>query len=69
VIPHGGKLHRLIGDGTAGGGMPARYAYNNDKNNTIIRGFTKAATSSYQKSNCGATCDTGAHPLSNGSHW
>jgi hypothetical protein len=69
VVPHGGKLGRLIGDGTAGGGMPARYAWNGDKNNTIIRGFTKTATASYQKSNCAATCDTGAHPLTNGAKW
>ncbi|MBI4911526.1 MAG: hypothetical protein HY823_02210 [Acidobacteria bacterium] len=69
IVPHGGKLHRLIGDGTAGGGMPARYAWNNTKSNTIITGFTKTATASYQKSNCGTSACTGDHPATNGTHW
>ncbi|MBL0311284.1 MAG: hypothetical protein IPP78_00950 [Holophagaceae bacterium] len=69
VVPHGGKLGRLIGDGTAGGGMPARYAWNGDKNNTIIRGFTKTTTGNYNTSNCGTSACTGDHPTSNGAKW
>jgi predicted CXXCH cytochrome family protein len=67
VVPHGGKLARLIGD--RDGAMPARYAWNGDKNNTIITGFTKTTTSSYQKSHCGTSACTGDHPTANGDDW
>jgi hypothetical protein len=65
VIPHGGKLGRLIGDRDT---MPARYAYNNTLTNMQITGFTKA-NRTYQTSNCGAACDTGTHPATNGAQW
>ncbi len=67
VVPHGGKLSRLLADGDSPN-MPARYAYNNDTNNVILTGFTKAATLS--ESSCGAkgSC-TGKHALANGGQW
>lgn len=66
VIPHGGKLSRLIADGNSPN-MPARYAYNNDTNNVQLTGFTKAA--SLSESSCGAKCDSGRHALANGGQW
>jgi len=68
VIPHGGKLSRLIADGNSLN-MPARYAYNNNTNLVQVTGFTKKATGSYTKSDCGAKCATGDHPLANGAQW
>jgi hypothetical protein len=51
VVPHGGKMSRLIGDNN--GTMPTRYAYSNTLTNLYIQSFTKAATDGgYQKSNC-----------------
>ncbi|MDP1832602.1 MAG: cytochrome c3 family protein [Geothrix sp.] len=52
TVPHGGKVARLMATNTAG--MPARYAYQNNKTNVWIRSFTKAAASSYTKGNCGS---------------
>lgn len=53
VIPHGGKMSRLMADGD--GVMPSRYAYNNDKNLVQLIGFTKA--SSYNgDSQCNTRC-------------
>ena len=49
VIPHGGKMSRLIGDRDT---MPARYAYNNTLTTMQMKAFTKAATNSYSGSNC-----------------
>ncbi len=70
LIPHGGKLGRLIGDGRSTSGMPARYAFNNNKTNLYITGFTKGSTpGGYSESNCGATCDTSKHPTANGTKW
>lgn len=59
LVPHGGKLARLIGDGKVGTDtspttMPARYAYQNNLANMWVNGFTKNAPGSYQKSNCGS---------------
>jgi len=68
LVPHGGKLGRLIGDGNSAT-FPARYAYQGNKANMFITGFTKAAPGSYSETNCGATCDTGKHPLTNGTQW
>jgi hypothetical protein len=65
VIPHGGKLGRLIGDRDT---MPARYAYNNTLTTMQMTGFTKA-NRNYSKSNCGAACATGDHPVTNGDDW
>ncbi len=50
VVPHGGKLGRLIATNTAG--LPARYAYQANKTNAWLRAFTKS--SSYSESNCGS---------------
>ncbi len=68
VIPHGGKMSRLIGD--QNGAMPARYAYNNATSTMYIQMFKKAAPSSYPKSNCQASC-TGDHSgtVSGGESW
>lgn len=62
VIPHGGKMSRLIGD--KDGAMPARYAFNNDFTNIYVYSFTKASSAtSYGKGNCRNTC-TGGHTAS-----
>ena len=64
VVPHGGKISRLIAD--RDGAMPARYAFNNDPNNIEILEFTKA--SSYNgDSQCNTQC--GAHSASPGENW
>jgi hypothetical protein len=58
MVPHGGKISRLIGDGD--GNMPARYAFNNDLSNMNVYSFLKAPSiTSYQTSNCVASCHTG----------
>jgi hypothetical protein len=49
VVPHGGKMSRLIGDNNST--MPTRYAYSNTLSNMRIQSFTKAA-GSYSESNC-----------------
>ncbi|RMF80850.1 MAG: cytochrome C, partial [Nitrospirae bacterium] len=55
VIPHGGKMSRLIGDRNSA--MPPRYAYNGDINTMQIQSFTKASSyNNYNKSNCQAAC-------------
>lgn len=68
VIPHGGKMSRLIGD--QNGAMPARYAYNNSTSTLYIQMFKKAAPTSYSKSNCQASC-TGDHgsAVASGENW
>jgi autotransporter-associated beta strand protein len=50
VIPHGGKISRLLGTQT---GMPARYAWNNTLSTMGMTAITKNATGSYAESNCG----------------
>ncbi len=67
VIPHGGAMSRLIAD--QNGTMPARYAYNSNKNNVQITSINKRASGSYGEGDCGARCDTGKHPLSTGENW
>jgi len=55
VIPHGGKMSRLIAD--RDGAMPARYAYNNNVTTVGMQQFTKAATGSYtENNNCRTSC-------------
>ncbi len=55
VIPHGGKVSRLIA--ISGGGMPSRYAYNNNLSTVGMQQFTKAATGSYsENNNCKTSC-------------
>ena len=57
VVPHGGKVSRLIVTSGTGSAMPARYAYNNNKANTGITQFTKSATGSYSENNsCRTSC-------------
>ena len=51
VIPHGGKVSRLLG--ANGGGLPARYSYNNSTANTRMTGITKSTASGYSQSTCG----------------
>ncbi len=59
VIPHGGKMSRLIAD--RDGVMPTRYAYSNDKTTIQILQFKKA--SSYNGDNqCNTAC--GFHTFS-----
>ena len=55
VIPHGGKMSRLIAD--RDGTMPARYAYNNNLTTVGMQQFTKAAVGSYtENNNCRTSC-------------
>jgi hypothetical protein len=55
VIPHGGKMSRLIAD--RDGTMPSRYAYNNDVTTVGMQQYTKAATGSYtENNNCRTSC-------------
>lgn len=54
LIPHGGGMSRLLGDGD--GAMPARYAYGNDKSNMKIASFTKRADpATYTRNDCRVT--------------
>lgn len=67
VIPHGGKMSRLIGDRDSA--MPPRYAYNGDLNTMQIQSFTKAsAYNNYNKRNCQAAC-TGNHRRAATENW
>jgi hypothetical protein len=64
VIPHGGKISRLIGDRDT---MPARYAYRNDLANMQVQQFIKTNAASYLKDgsgNCSAACGSDEHPES-----
>lgn len=65
VVPHGGKLSRLMADNDT---MPARYGYNNALNTSYLQAFTKNATNSYSASNCRAQCHSehsGRNPSEN----
>ena len=66
VIPHGGKLSRLMADNDT---MPARYAYNNTLNTSYLQGFTKNATNSYSSSNCRAQCHGEHSGRTPGENW
>jgi len=57
VIPHGGKVSRLLG--ANGGGLPARYAYNNNTSTMGLTGITKSTASGYSKSSCGCSSEHG----------
>ncbi len=63
VVPHGGKMSRLLGSGAAGTGMPARYAYQGNIANTHLWAHTKQAASSAwtTTSICQTGCATGTH--------
>ena len=67
LVPHGGKLGRLIGDGRSASAMPSRYAYNNAKTNMFVNGFTKTTYNNYQDSSCSTSC--GHHSTSGGTTW
>ena len=55
VVPHGGKMSRLIAD--RDGTMPTRYAYNNTLTTVGMQQFTKAAVGSYSENNsCRTSC-------------
>lgn len=56
VIPHGGKLSRLIAD--EDGTMPARYALNSSISTTTVKmtSFTKSTSASYGESACRTDC-------------
>jgi len=43
MVPHGGKMSRLIGDGSSSDHMPVRYAFNNTLSNMYVYNFTKEA--------------------------
>jgi hypothetical protein len=65
LIPHGGGMSRLIGDGEGPSGgpsaMPVRYAYNNDKRTMYVASFNKKADpSTYAKGDCSVTSQAGA---------
>ncbi|MEI6564038.1 MAG: autotransporter-associated beta strand repeat-containing protein [bacterium] len=49
VIPHGGKVSRLIGDRNT---MPARYAWNSTLTTMQITAFTKTTANNYSEGNC-----------------
>ena len=51
VIPHGGKVSRLLG--ANGGGLPARYAYNNSTSTMRLTGVTKSTATGYGSGSCG----------------
>jgi predicted CXXCH cytochrome family protein len=53
VIPHGGKLSRLMADNDT---MPERYAYDNTLSTNRIQGFNKKGSGSYSTSDCRAQC-------------
>jgi predicted CXXCH cytochrome family protein len=57
VIPHGGKVSRLIADGDSAT-MPVRYAYNNDPITVEIFGFTKRPRSGTGSYNGDSDCNT-----------
>jgi hypothetical protein len=54
LVPHGGGMSRLLGDGD--GAMPARYAYDNNKSTMYIASFTKRLDpNTYVKGDCTVT--------------
>ena len=71
LVPHGGKMSRLIGDND--GTMPAPYAYLGTISNMYVRKFTKASTpTGYAKSNCYSSssgCSTHNMPSYGTENW
>lgn len=53
VIPHGGKLSRLIADHDT---MPARYGYNGALTASYMKAFKKQAETAYIETDCQASC-------------
>ncbi len=67
VIPHGGKVSRLIATRTAG--LPARYAYNNDATTNVwVTAFIKTTRGSYNTSNC-SNAGCSGHSTISGETW
>jgi hypothetical protein len=61
VVPHGGKMGRLIADWDSPT-MPSRYAYQGLKSNLRVSGYQKpAAGGTYSTSNCAAGNGCGSH--------
>ena len=56
IVPHGGKMSRLIAD--RDGNMPARYAYNNELTNILIYSYTKASDPANYPSSGTGNCKT-----------
>lgn len=55
VVPHGGKMSRLIGSNN--GTMPSRYAWNNNVGTMGFQSFLKATTGGYSENgNCRTSC-------------
>lgn len=72
VVPHGGKLAGLIGDGDddntdgdngTGTTMPSRYAQGNVLDNTMMTGYNPGGAT---KPDCGTTC---GHSVTAGADW
>jgi predicted CXXCH cytochrome family protein len=70
IIPHGGKISRLMGDRDT---MPPRYAWNNTLTNMQNTQFRKTNSTNYAKGstgNCSAACATSDHPnITGGENW
>jgi|GEM_PF-1258169 len=67
VIPHGGKVSRLIATRTAG--LPARYAYSNTTTNVWVTAFIKAASpTGYATGNC-SNAGCSGHVAITGETW
>lgn len=67
IIPHGGKVSRLIATNTTG--LPARYAYSNTQSNVYVTQFKKAAgPGSYDTPNCNTSCN-GHGPITSPETW
>jgi predicted CxxxxCH...CXXCH cytochrome family protein len=70
MVPHGGEMSRLIGDGYTGSNMPARYAFSMSNCDTYpdtcmqVSSFTKApSVDQYAEDNCyTVSCTPGGHP-------
>ena len=71
LVPHGGKMSRLIGSSNTGSTMPLRYAYLGVLSNMYVRRFTKRAAASYNRPDCYITtpsaCNT--HGTNAGETW
>jgi len=71
LVPHGGKMSRLIGSSNTGSTMPLRYAYAGVLSNMYVRRFTKRAATAYGKADCyittPAACNT--HGNNAGETW
>jgi hypothetical protein len=67
VVPHGGKLARLIGDADSPN-MPSRYAYQGSKANLFVIGYTKP-TAGYSKGNCSANGSCSTHSSTANQNW